>query len=74
MSLFITSQAKRVGMRLSRVVQPHYGTSPVELPTGPVNTLELQVAMVMANPIWIPVATNSVPQSGPLQFYRLIPR
>ena len=74
MSLFITSQAKRVGVRLSQVVQPHYGPSPVELPTGSVNTLVLQVTTDLTNPIWTPVVTNNVPQTGPRQFYRLIPR
>ena len=71
MQPFITSKPERVGVLSSRVFRPHYGPSPIEPPTEPVNTLELQVGTDLANPIWIPVATNSVPQSGAQQFYRM---
>ena len=66
--------AGKAGWGASFARRPTALWASVEPPTGPVNTLELQVTTNLTNPIWIPVATNSLPKSGPRQFYRLIPR
>ena len=63
--------AGKTGWDASFADRPTALSAPVEPPTGPVNTLELQVATDLTNPIWIPVATNSVPKSGAQQFYQM---
>ena len=56
-----------------------WGASFANLPTAilappvePTTTLVLQATTDLTNPIWVPVATNGVVQSGPQQFYRLV--
>ena len=44
---------------------------PVEPPVPTVNTLVVQVSPFIQNPSWASVATNTVPQSGAQQFYRM---
>ena len=63
--------AGKTGWDASFAGRPTELWAPVEPPAEPVNTLVLQVTTDLTKPIWISVATNSVPKSGSQQFYRM---